>query len=108
MREKVETLLSSRASLLSALADMTSLGVGDVIGGNHANFVVLPILDKANGVPDNKRAVELYKRLAEERGVVVRYRGSEIGCVGCLRITVGTESENKALLERMGQLLREI
>ena len=40
----------------------------------------------------------MYKALAEHEGVVVRYRGSEPGCTGCLRITVGTDAENTTAL----------
>jgi histidinol-phosphate/aromatic aminotransferase/cobyric acid decarboxylase-like protein len=45
-------------------------------------------------VPDSSRARHAHLALAEEGGVVVQYRGSEIGRQGCLRITVGTEEEN--------------
>jgi len=71
---------------------------------------MLPILSRPEnegGVPDNKRAKEIYQTLAEERGIVVRYRGGELGCTGCLRITVGTEDENKALLCRLREILTE-
>jgi histidinol-phosphate aminotransferase len=36
-----------------------------------------------------------------ERGIVVRDRGKEAGCEGCLRITVGTEVENKLLIDTL-------
>lgn len=42
-------------------------------------------------------AHEIYKRMADN-GVVVRFRGNELHCNDCLRITVGTPEENKALL----------
>jgi len=38
--------------------------------------------------------------------VVVRYRGSELGCQGCLRITVGTEEENKTVLAKLEKVLK--
>ena len=45
------------------------------------------------------------------RGVVVRYRGSMLHCTDCVRVTIGTESENDvfltALLEIIGQRLRD-
>ncbi|KAF6757759.1 hypothetical protein DFP72DRAFT_890578 [Ephemerocybe angulata] len=43
---------------------------------------------------DSERAQKVYKYLAEQVGVVVRYRGNELGCEGCLRVTIGTEEEN--------------
>jgi histidinol-phosphate aminotransferase len=46
--------------------------------------------------------------LAEEEGVVVRYRGNELGCQGCLRITVGTEEENAIALQKLKKALENI
>ena len=43
---------------------------------------------------------DVYKFLME-RGIIVRDRSSVPLCEGCLRITVGTEAENKALLEAL-------
>ncbi|OCH93934.1 histidinol-phosphate aminotransferase [Obba rivulosa] len=108
MREKVSTLVASRGALLQRLAEFASLGLGAAIGGNAANFVMVPVLEKSgSGKPDNTRAQKIYKTLAEEEGVVVRYRGGEPGCAGCLRITIGTEEENEVLLNRLGELLKK-
>ncbi|KAJ8508742.1 hypothetical protein ONZ45_g9027 [Pleurotus djamor] len=106
MRSKISTLVSSRAKLLSSLSALAPLGVGAAIGGNDANFLMIPILSGPNGEPDNARSQKVYKSLAEEHGIVVRYRGGEPGCRGCLRITVGTEEENVALTQRLGEVLR--
>lgn len=66
---------------------------------------MIPILEKEGGKPDNKRAQNVYKTMAEEEGVVVRYRGGEAGCEGCLRITVGSEEENKVVVEKLKKTL---
>lgn len=110
MRDKVRTLLESRERLKGSLEKLAHLGIGESIGGNDANFLLVPILDAETGLLDNTRAVRVYKTLAEERGadescVVVRYRGGEAGCEGCLRITVGTEEENGMLLRRLARVL---
>ncbi|KAF7348550.1 Aminotran-1-2 domain-containing protein [Mycena venus] len=107
MRSNIATLIASRKTLLSDLAALASLGVGQAIGGNDANFVVVPILG-ADGQPDNTRAQHLYRSLAEENGVVVRYRGSEPGCGGCLRITVGTEEENRTAVTKIREVLSAV
>jgi histidinol-phosphate aminotransferase len=107
MHRKVSTLIASRGELLAALSSpaFTSLGLGSAIGGNDANFVVVPILNRESGKPDNTRSQRIYKTLAEEEGVVVRYRGSEPGCEGCIRITVGTTEENAIVLKKLQELL---
>jgi histidinol-phosphate aminotransferase len=37
--------------------------------------------------------------------VVVRFRGSEPGCDGCLRITVGTQEENQTVITKLTEVL---
>jgi histidinol-phosphate aminotransferase len=39
-------------------------------------------------------------------GVVVRYRGNELGCDGCLRITIGTEEENAMAVEKLQEAMK--
>ena len=65
MRKKVAALVASRKTLLEGLAALQPLGLGHSIGGNDANFVMVPVLDKGgNGEPDNTRAQKVYKTLA--------------------------------------------
>ncbi|KAF8644756.1 hypothetical protein AX16_008289 [Volvariella volvacea WC 439] len=115
MQQKVSTLIKSRSSLLALLKTLPpSLGIGDPIGANNANFILLPILSRqeAEGVPtrkpDNARAQRLYKTLAEQEGIVIRYRGSEPGCEGCVRVTIGSEEENEMVIRKMEQVLSGI
>ncbi|KAJ1800202.1 histidinol-phosphate transaminase [Coemansia sp. RSA 2399] len=81
--------------------------VGGIIGGNDANFVLCRFVD-SEGAVSNKIAKELYEEMAENQGLVVRYRGSDYGCEGCLRITVGTIDENKIVIDTMRKLLNAI
>ncbi|KAI9062206.1 histidinol-phosphate aminotransferase [Trametes sanguinea] len=109
MKEKVAQLVKSRGALIRGLQELEPLGLGSVIGGNDANFVMVPVLEKnGSGKPDNVRAQKIYKTLAESEGVVVRYRGGELGCAGCLRITIGSEEENKTVLQKLGELLKAL
>lgn len=80
--------------------------IGAPVGANEANFVVVPVLDK-NGKKDTHRAHAVYKTLAEEKGVVVRFRGKEPGCEACLRITIGTEEENEKVIEKLKEVLAD-
>ena len=60
---------------------------------SDANFVLVRV-DDANKV---------YNELVT-KGVIIRNRNSVSLCGGCVRITVGTEGENKSLLEAMKNL----
>ena len=106
MKSKLFVLETSRTALLSSFSSLAHLGLGPSIGGNHANFILIPILEKGTDKPDSERAHRVYKALAEENGVVVRYRGNEPGCKGCLRITVGTDKENEIVLEKLEKVLK--
>jgi histidinol-phosphate aminotransferase len=91
------------------LAEMPKVqGVGRFVGGEESNYLLVEILDAPNGKPCNETALAVYKGLAERRGVVVRFRGTEVGCTGCLRITIGTESEVGRFLEALDKALSEI
>ncbi|KAL9936491.1 hypothetical protein V8E36_004559 [Tilletia maclaganii] len=111
MRTNVRTLIENRAWLISALQSQCA-GVGEVLGANDANFVLIQVLEEGEGgaggggrKTDSKRAGWVYKKMAEEQGLVVRNRASELGCAGCLRITVGTREECERCVELMCELL---
>lgn len=82
-------------------------GVGRLRGGVDSNFLLYEICD-ARGAPDNATALAVYEALAENRGVVVRFRGKEHGCLGCLRITVGTEPEVTRFLAALEKTLADV
>lgn len=54
-----------------------------------------------------KLSKDVYKHMADN-GIVVRYRGSELHCKECLRITIGTEKENRACLELLKKTYKEL
>lgn len=53
-------------------------------------------------------AHEIYKKMASEKGVVIRYQGGKIHCKDCVRITVGTPEQNDILLETLKTTIEEI
>jgi histidinol-phosphate aminotransferase len=106
MRSKISTLVSSRAFLLQSVVTLCPLGLGTPIGASDGNFILVPVLNRTSGAPDNERAYKLYEALAEENQIVVRFRGNEPGCTACLRITVGTDKEMVVVLKKLEELLK--
>lgn len=103
LMEENSKVINKEQSRLSKL--LTSLKYVDdqLVGGIDANFIMVRI---NNG--DNVLAKKLYQKLATESGVVVRFRGNELGCAGCLRITVGTSEENNFLFKEFSKLLDQL
>lgn len=105
MQANREKIITQRDRLLTELPKIS--GVGRFRGGIASNFLLVEMLD-TQGKPDNVTALKVYERLAENRGVVVRFRGKEHGCLGCLRITVGTEDEVTRFLKEIKSVLEQV
>jgi histidinol-phosphate aminotransferase len=105
MQGNRERIIIQRERLLKELPKIK--GIGRFRGGEASNFLLIEILDKA-GKPDNVTALKIYEKLAENRGVVVRFRGKEHGCLGCLRITVGTDDEVTRFLNEIEGVIKEV
>ncbi|CAL9735363.1 hypothetical protein MOSE0_H04214 [Monosporozyma servazzii] len=73
------------------------------IGGLDANFILIRI-----NKGDNVLAKKIYLRLATKYGVVIRFRGTELGCQGCLRVTVGTREENDILIQKFKETVNDL
>ena len=102
-------ILEQRERLLRKLPEIP--GIGDFLGGADSNFLLVEILDgpqNEGGRPSNETAMAVYEALAETKGVVVRFRGKEAGCTGCLRVTVGTVHEVDRFLVSLRKVLAEI
>ncbi|MCJ1287920.1 histidinol-phosphate transaminase [Xylographa opegraphella] len=108
MRSNRSRIVKQRERMLAELPKIP--GIGRFLGGTESNFLLMEILDKPRnrgGSPNNKTALAVYEGLAENKGVVVRFRGNEPGCYGCLRITVGREDEVDKFLKEIGSVLEE-
>lgn len=84
VNDMIREIVTQRAVLETELA---KLPIVQKIYPSDANFLLVRVTD----------AKAIYNYLLG-KGVVVRDRSSVTLCEGCLRITVGTEAENKALL----------
>lgn len=88
-RTSIENIIQQRTLLAEALK---LLEVVKKVNHSDANFLLVKFED----------ATALYQFLVKD-GVVVRNRSSVLLCEGGLRITVGTESENKDLIKAIHQ-----
>ena len=84
-------LLASRHQLAEQLPHLP--GVAQVFPSD-ANFLLVRFTTDATAVYDQLRA----------RGIVVRNRTTQPGCAGCLRLTVGTATENTQLLQALKEI----
>ena len=82
--DQITTVLKERSRLIKAFKTYDFI---KKIHPSEANFILIKVDDA------NKRYDELIKK-----GIVVRNRSSQLNCENCLRITVGTPSENAQLL----------
>jgi histidinol-phosphate aminotransferase len=105
MRQTVQVLNSERSRLIEELLKIERLY--KLIGGESANFILIQVVDK-DGAPSSKDAKYIYEKLATAKGVVIRYRGNEMGCAGGLRITVGTKDQNDTLLKQIKEVVKEL
>ena len=93
MRKTVEVIKSERDKVMEALKGIK--GVKKVFPSD-TNFVMFRI--------ENSFAV--YKAVADS-GVVSRFRGTEINCEECIRVTIGTLEENEAYLAKVRKMVEE-
>jgi histidinol-phosphate aminotransferase len=83
----VETLLTQRIWLEN---ELKGLPVVEEVFPSDANFLLVRVND----------ALAIYNYLVDKE-IIVRNRNNISLCLGCLRITVGTEEENKILIETL-------
>lgn len=87
-------------------------GMGRILGTTEANFILIQVTSSDDSLmPDSSRARKVYKHMAglnPEEAVVVRFRGDEPGCSGCLRITVGTMEECEKVVAQLRLALQLI
>ena len=88
---QIESILNERINLINAFKFVPFI---KKIYPSEANFILIKVDDA------NKRYKELIKN-----GIVVRNRSSQLHCENCLRITVGTPSENTQLITLLNTLV---
>lgn len=87
MKEQVELIKKERDFLMDQLKNIKSV---KQVFPSEANFILIKV----------NHADQLYKYLLNKK-IIVRNRSNQFGCENCLRISIGTPSENKILLEEL-------
>ena len=90
VNKEIQNIISERDKMIT---DLEQIGIIKKIFPSDANFVLARVDD------GNKR----YEQLIKKR-IVVRNRSNQVLCDNCLRFTVGTESENKKLIDTLKSL----
>jgi len=90
MKEFVKRICEQRKLLVSNLSKLACVSR---VFPSDANFLLVQFFD-----------VSRVKSLLDAQGIIVRDRSQVKGCEGCLRITVGNESENERLLLALSEL----
>ena len=98
LRKNIDNILEERARVRKELEALTDIVVR--VYHSDSNFLLFR-------VKDDLKAVDIYKKMADD-GVVTRFRGNELHCNQCIRVTVGTPDENNKFLETLQVTWKEL
>jgi histidinol-phosphate aminotransferase len=87
IKSEINSIITEREELLKVLLHVEYV---EKIYPTEANFILIKVDDA------NKRYDELIAK-----GIVIRNRTTQPLCENCLRLTIGTEKENKKLIEAL-------
>jgi histidinol-phosphate aminotransferase len=87
---EIQTILDNKRDLIEQLSEIKYI---EKIFPSDANFVLIKVDD----------ASKRYNQLIDF-GIVIRNRTTQLLCENCLRITIGTKSENEKLINALSKL----
>jgi len=96
LETNVKSVLEQRDYVQNALLKQSDVVVK--VYPSDSNFLLFRVA---------KYAKEMYKIMAD-KGVVTRYRGTELHCDECIRVTVGTQEENDTFLNLLKETWLEV
>lgn len=88
LRQNIEGVMAQRRRVADALQ---ALDYVVKVYPSDSNFLLFRMQDKAQ---------QVYKHMADS-GVVTRFRGTEMHCDQCLRVSIGTEEDNTKFLVQL-------
>lgn len=86
LEDNIKNLLTQRKVVAEQLE---ALDFVEKVFPSDSNFLLFRVKDGAQ---------DLYKSMADA-GIVTRFRGNEMHCTNCIRVTIGTPDENTKFLE---------
>ena len=95
LQANVKSVLQEREKVTQALE---ALEYVTKVYPSDSNFLLFRL---------DKNALKVYKQMADN-GVVTRFRGTELHCDECIRVTVGTPSENEQFLQALEETYRAL
>jgi histidinol-phosphate aminotransferase len=95
LEKHVKSVLGERELLRK---ELEGLDFVEKVYPSDSNFLLFRVKQKAN---------ELYKTMAD-KGVVSRFRGNELHCNECIRVTIGLPEENVKFLELLKATYAEL
>ena len=93
-QNNIQIILQEREFLKIGLSNIPAI---KKIHHSDANFLLFVI----------PKSQDIYKIMADQ-GIVCRYRGNEMHCSDCLRVTVGTRKENEAFLALLSTTIQQL
>lgn len=87
----IKSIINERTRVEKELQAMPNI---QKVYPSSGNFLLFKVED----------ALNVYKKLADA-GIIIRYRGNEPHCENCLRLTIGTATENNQFLEELTTIL---
>ncbi len=87
IKNEINSIIKQKEELLKVLLDLNFI---KKIYPTEANFILIKVDD----------ATKRYNQLLE-KGIVIRNRTTQPLCENCLRLTIGTEEENKKLMDAL-------
>lgn len=91
IRFNIEKIMEEK---IYVAGQLSHAGAVEHVYPSHANFLLFRIKD----------AHTIYQKLAKE-GIIVRYRGNELHCENCLRLTIGLPDENRHFLRTLKKMI---
>lgn len=95
LEKNIKILLEQRSVVAASLE---TLDFVEKVYPSDSNFLLVRLKSLAK---------EVYTTMAN-KGVVCRFRGNEMHCENCIRITIGKADENKACLKLLGEVYNEL